>query len=228
MRELHLLRIGKLLFLTQVITTIFMTVGLLSQLMLSGMPPVLSILPLVANLGIFAVSVFVYLKYKGKDRYFVFVGIAFSALYALIMLTAGSGTVFPYMIPYLIVLVLALNVKLVNMAGTVFVVINVIRVMMTMATAAEPQNAIETCMVEAIITILVAVVTMRGVKLVNQFFMESTEEITSASEKSSSMAGKIVEVARAVEQETEKAKENVTQIYVQTQSGSQARRYVSS
>ena len=217
MRELHLTRIGKLLFITQIVTTIFLTIGLFSQLMLSGMPPMKSIIPLAANIVVFVVSLIVYIKDKGTYRYFYFVGIAFSVLYILILLLGASGSVFPYMIPYLIVLVLALDKKIVNIVGTVFIVTNVIRVGLTFASAANPADAVEGCMIEMIITILVALVSIRGVTLVNQFFTESATELTSASEKTSAMTAKIMEVACEVEEETERAKENIAQISEQTQ-----------
>ena len=228
MRELHLLRTGKLLFLTQIVTTIFLTIGLLSQMMLSGMPPIRSIVPLVVNIGVFVASIFVYLKFKGSYKYFYFVGIAFSVLYLFIMLLGASGSVFPYMIPYLIVLVLALDKKIVNIVGAVFLVVNMMRVGMTFATAADPQTAIESCMIEIIITILVALVSMKGVTLVNQFFTESAAELTSASEKNSAMTEKIIEVARNVEEETECAKENIAQISEQTQNLSSSMNDISS
>ena len=228
MRELHLLRTGKLLFLTQIVTTIFLTIGLLSQMMLSGMPPIRSIVPLVVNIGVFVASIFVYLKFKGSYKYFYFVGIAFSVLYLFIMLLGASGSVFPYMIPYLIVLVLALDKKIVNIVGAVFLVVNMMRVGMTFATAADPQTAIESCMIEIIITILVALVSMKGVTLVNQFFTESAAELTSAWEKNSAMTEKIIEVARNVEEETECAKENIAQISEQTQNLSSSMNDISS
>ena len=227
MKELHLARIGKLLFLTQVITTVFLTVGLMSQLMLSGMPPALSIIPIVLNMLVFAGALIMRLKFNGTSQAFAYGAFSFVGLYAVIMFTAQSGNVFPYIIPYLIVLVLALNSRLVYIVGGSFIGINVVRVILTMSQAAQPDVAIESCMIEMIITILVAVVCMHGVTQINRYFVESSEEIRSASEKNMDISNKIVEVARAVEEETERAGESILQILAQTQNVSSAMKDVS-
>lgn len=218
MMEKHLTRMGKVLFLTHVITTVFLSVGLMSQLMMAGMAPVRSILPLIINIGIFAAGVVMYLRYRGTYIYSRYLGISFGVLYVFLVLMAGSGSTFPYMLPYLLLFTLTLDRPIVLFSGTVFAITNVIRVVLTMATAEVPQDSIETVMIEIIVTILGTVGAISGVKMIQRFFEESSAEITKVSESNSSIAEKIVAVAGEVEHETERAGESLDRIYDATQS----------
>jgi len=216
MREKHLLRTGKVLFLVQIITTIFLMVGLMSQLMLSGMPPVLSIIPIVVNVLVFASSTFVFLKFKGSDRYFIYVGLSFSVLYVLILLTSPSNATFPYMIPYLVVLMLSMKKKLVLYDSAVFLLSNIIKIVTIMAGAADPTAVIETVMIEAIITITTSLTIISGVSLVIRFFNEFSSDMSQTAEKNTTIIKQMVSVAETVETATADAEEKIQTVSEQT------------
>ena len=63
-REMHLMRTNQFLFFTHAIATVFGVIGLLSQLTMSGLAPVISIVPLAATLLVFAGGVVMYVRFK--------------------------------------------------------------------------------------------------------------------------------------------------------------------
>lgn len=81
---------------------IFIIIGLLSQLAMSDLPPINSIVPLVLEILVSVGVLFVYIKYKKSIVFIRYVTIGFSAVYVVMMLMASSGTVFPYIVPYVI------------------------------------------------------------------------------------------------------------------------------
>ncbi len=203
MKEKHLARINKLLLATQGITTLFIVIGLASQLRLSGMAPINSILPLVLAVGALLGGVVVFMKDPQSVLYARYVGIGFSVVYFGMMMLAASGSVFPYMIPCLMCLVLTLDVFAIRAAGGAFAATNLLRVIMTMAAAADPADAVESVMIEVIITVLVCVASVQGVKLLTRFFEESMGEVLAASEKNQTISQKIMEVVTVVEENAE-------------------------
>lgn len=204
MREKHLLRTDKLILLTHVVTTIFLIIGLTSQLIFSSLAPVNSILPLLLNIGSFLVGVPVYFKYKGTYTYSRYVGITFSILYIFLMLMSEGNASFPYMIPYLMLLMLTMDKTIVATVSTVFVIVNFIKAAMLAAAATEPDAALESVMIEIIITILAALAAAIGQRLITLFFQES-------------FTGNIINVAKTVEQDMAHARKNISHLHESTE-----------
>ena len=215
MREKHLLRTDKLILLTHVVTTIFLMIGLVTQLAFSGLPPVNSILPLFLNIGSFLVGVFVYSKYKGTYIYSRYVGITFSILYIFLMLMSEGNASFPYMIPYLLLLMLTMDKTIVITASIVFVVVNFIKAAMLAMAATAPDAAIESVMIEVIITILAALAATRGQHLITLFFQES-------------FTGNIINVAKTVEQDMVQARSNISHLHGSTETVNKSMHDISS
>lgn len=203
MKEKHLKRVNLLILCGHIAATVCIIVGLVSQLKMSGLAPINSILPLVLELIVTAGAIGAYVKFSDSVFLGRYIAIAFSVVYVTMMLTASSGSVFPYMIPYLFCAVLTLDVLSVRVTSSVFVVINLIRIIMTVTAAENPALVIESVMIEAIITILVSLAAIRGVKHLNTFFEESMEEILTASRQNEAVTQKIMEVARTVEEHAE-------------------------
>ncbi|MCH5256027.1 MAG: hypothetical protein J1D87_01990, partial [Lachnospiraceae bacterium] len=191
--------------ITHIVTTIFLVIGLISQLIFSELAPVNSILPLILNIGSFLVGVSVYLKYKGTYVYSRYVGIAFSILYIFLMLMSEGNASFPYMIPYLMLLMLTMDKMIVVTASTVFVIVNFIKAAMLVAAATEPDAALESVMIEIIITILAALAAALGQRLITLFFQES-------------FTGNIINVAKTVEQDMVQARNNISHLHESTES----------
>ncbi|MCH5249461.1 MAG: hypothetical protein J1E98_05995 [Lachnospiraceae bacterium] len=204
MREKHLLRTDKLILITHIVTTIFLIIGLISQLIFSELATVNSILPLILNIGSFLVGVSVYLKYKGTYVYSRYVGIAFSILYIFLMLMSEGNASFPYMIPYLMLLMLTMDKMIVVTSSAVFVIVNFIKAAMLAAAATEPDAALESVMIEIIITILAALAAALGQRLITLFFQES-------------FTGNIINVAKTVEQDMVQARDNISHLQESTE-----------
>ena len=203
MREKHLLRTDKLILITHVVTTIFLIIGLISQLIFSALAPVNSILPLILNIGSFLVGVSVYSKYKGTYVYSRYVGISFSILYIFLMLMSEGNASFPYMIPYLMLLMLTMDKTIVITASAVFVIVNFIKAAMLAVVATAPDAAMESIMIEIIITILAALAAVLGRHLITLFFQES-------------FTGNIINVAKTVEQDMVQARNNISHLHEST------------
>ena len=220
--EKHLQRTSKMLLITHTVAAIFLTVGLMSQLAMSGLPPIQSTIPLVLNVIVYVCGIFMFIKFRGTYTYSRYVGIAFSLFYVCILLLSSSGLVFPYMLPFLTLLVLTLDRRIVQIASAIFVVANLVRAAMTMATAAVLTDALEGVMIEVIITILSAAGVVMGVRIMQQHFDEASSELLEASERNRTVAGKIVEVARAVEEQTQETSDSLEVILESTQAVNQS------
>lgn len=217
MREKHLIRTNKLILLTHCITTIFSVVGLVSQLQLSDLPPINSIVPLVLSIGMLLGSIVVFTQKSQSIFYARFVGVGFSVVYLSMMLLAASGSVFPYMIPFLMCLVFSMDPTAVRITSVFFAVTNLIRAAMTMAGAVDPNDVIESVMIEVIITVLICIASNQGVKLLIRFFEESTGEVLAAADKNQVMTQKIMEVVSAVEKNAEDMAQDLENISESTQ-----------
>lgn len=204
MREKHLLRTDKLILITHIVTTIFLIIGLISQFIFSDLAPINSILPLLLNIGSFLVGVGVYVKYKGTYIYSRYVGIAFSILYIFLMLMSAGNASFPYMIPYMMLLMLTMDKTIVITVSAVFVIVNFIKAAMLAAAASEPNAVMESVMIEIIITILTALAAAIGQHLITLFFQES-------------FTGNIITVAKTVEQDMVQARKNISHLHESTE-----------
>lgn len=219
MREQHLNRTNNLILIVHIITSIFAFAGLMSQLTLAAnMKPYQSIIPLVLLIATLIGSFIVYAGYKETLTYTGYVGIAFSVVYFFMMIFGATSASFPYMIPFLLVIMLALDKKALMVPSAVFVVTNIIRIIQTISGAADINDVIETCCIEFIITILVFISIYRGLKLLIQFFEESIEEVTEASEKNAQVADKIFEVATSVSERTDEMNNSLENVLTYTNS----------
>lgn len=222
MKEKYHAKVSLLTMIGHFCAMIFIIIGLLSQLAMSDLPPINSIIPLVLEILVSVGVLFVYIKYKKSIVFIRYVAVGFSAVYVVMMMMASSGTVFSYIIPYVICVVLSMDIWSVNVIGVVFVVSNVIRVIMTVAGASDVTLVLEAVMIEMIITILVTLAVLRGVRHLTTFFAESMSEIMEASRKNEAVAQRILEVARTVEGEAESMARDLESIEEATQTISES------
>jgi len=209
MLEKHLRRTNKTIIVIHSILAFFVTVGLISQAALSGMNPILSIVPLIFNILIYIVGWFVYFKKNNTYFYTRYVGIGFLFVYALMNLMGGSSSTYPYMIPIMIMILISQDKLLLNGVSIVFVIINIINCAMRMATSAQPDQEIEFVMVQVIIVASITVAANRGIKLLDWFLKESMDEVKQAMEKNEETTEKIKEVAQEVGVQTAGATSDV-------------------
>lgn len=203
MREQHLLRTNKLILIVHIVTTFFGMAGLASQLINEkSMKPFQSIIPMVCLILGLLISIVVYVNGKNTITYAKVVGISFSVAYIMMLLLGKTGAAFPYMITFLILFVFTMEKSAVIIPVIVYAIINVIRVAMSFATAADPNDVIEGCCVEIIITVLITLVILKGLDLIKGFFDDSINEVTAISNQNKTITNKIVELAGEVAEYT--------------------------
>lgn len=212
MEQKHLRRTDKLILITHIITAVFLAVGLFSQLALSELSAVNSVVPLVLNALILIAGIIIFLRFPGERVYSRFIAVAFSVLYVFLMLMAASNQTYPYMLPFLFVFVLTMDKFTVMVSGITFLVTNIIRAAMLLASAQNVDDVIESAMIEIIICILATVIAIQSIKLITRFLKESTGEIMAFSDSNEAVSRKILEVSGEVNSAIANAKENLIHI----------------
>lgn len=202
MREKHLLRSEKILFIIHIIITVFMFAGLMSQLTLGGLNPVRSIIPLFCNLVQFVLGLVVFIKKRGKGIYVKFAAFGLLATYSISLLLSTTNTTYPYIFPIIIMCIIMLDKKLVTILTIVTGVVNLSAIVKLLVTSANMSQDTETVMVEVIINVTVLVSAMVGVRLLDRFFNESMNELSGALDVTEKTAARIKEVAATVENKT--------------------------
>lgn len=212
MEQKHLRRTDKLILATHIITAIFLTAGLFSQLALSELNAVRSVIPLVMNALILIAGIIIFLRFPGERVYSRFIAVAFSVFYIVLVLSAASNQTYPYMLPFLFVFVLTMDKFTVMVSGISFLVTNIIRAAMLLASAQNVDDVIESAMIEIIICILSTVIAIQSIKLITRFLKESTEEIRVFSDNNEAVSRKILEVSSEVNSAIASAKEDLMNI----------------
>lgn len=213
MKEKHFKRTSKCLLLVHTIATIFAGIGLMSQLTMSALNPVRSIVPLVLTLLCYVSGIVAFRMFSGSEKYVRYIATSYSIVYFFMLALADSGTTFPYMIPFFFVFVLTMDKLTIMIASVAFAITNIVRVGITVAGAQDMNTEIEGVMVEVIISVLIIVTANLGRSLLEKFFKDSIKEVEEEAGKNRSVAGKIVEVAGEVEKKAEnmaRALEDIT------------------
>lgn len=200
MLEKHLTRTNRMLFITHIVATVFIMVGLFSQLTMGDYNPVISIVPMILAGIIFVGGIVMYAIGRSTIKYTTYISIAFTIFYAVILISSPTNTVYPYTIPFILLLMLSLNKFVVYFASVGFAVINLVKIGSTVAQGVDPSN-IEPVMIEAIITALVVLAAMMGTRILKNFFESSIAEVKAEATKNEAVTKKIMEVASTVNTE---------------------------
>lgn len=233
MKEQHLNRTAKLLVIVHTVATLFGIAGLMAQFTSSDLAPFRSFVPLAFTILAYIGGLAVLFTKKDDLLFYIrYVGIAYSVVYFLMLSLGQTGTAFPYMIPFLLVIMFSLDKKAITIPTIAFVVTNLIRIIETIVAVAKPTNDIEALeaklagqrllsdelegvMIEALITILVSLVVVRGLNLLNKFFEDSLAEVTTQLEKNETTAAKIIKVAESVSEHTSIMAESLKEVIEQ-------------
>ncbi len=173
-------RVNRLLLTVLIITSVFASLGLIAQLTQAvDMNPLLSIVPLAMIIINLIISIAINIVCP-PDYLRVYVAIAFTIVYAVMNFTSVSGSLYPYLIPVMIVMVLYLDKKITLSLGVIFIIINIIKAIVNFKTLLFPDLAIEIAMIEIIISILTMISTVFGSKLLTNFMRENISEIEKA------------------------------------------------
>ena len=205
MRERQIQRTNKLMILGTIVTSLFMIIGLISQLKISGMEPIKSIVPLVFVIIVIVTSTVCYFKCKASDACYKLISILMFIGYFVALIMSNSNTTYPYYIPFLIALVISLDRKFVKTMSFVFLGANILKVVQMAMTTDNLATTIEYIMIETIVCIIICLCTIPGVKIINDFFEESMKEIEAETAANAEVSKRIMNVAGTVTKDVEEA-----------------------
>lgn len=212
MEQQHLFRAHKLIFYGHICTTLFVFVGLISQMQLSDIAAYRAIVPMILAAVSLIISCIFYFRKRGELIYSRVMIVSFTAAYFCMLLMSESNTTYPYIIPLLIGVMITMDEKFTNIGTFAFLAINVLNVAKMFMTAENPQNVIEACMIEMIVTILMTICLTRGIKMLHRFFAESLAEVNETMERNEKISANIVAVATDVDEKMQEATEDLRKI----------------
>ena len=210
LEESQIKQINKLLMVVLVISSIFGVIGLIAQLVNSDLPPYQSIVPAVLTVINLVVAIVV--SRVASPRVFPkYVAFGYTVVYAVMLLFSANGTVFPYLIPIMIMSMMYLDHTVTRNMGIAFIILNIIRVIINMATN-DPQDVIEISMVAIIISILAMVATVLGSGLLIRFISENMATVEEAAQERARVSEKILEVTNEVAADFETLKTELDEV----------------
>lgn len=208
LQEGQVKRVNKLMLTVMIVTSIFASIGLVSQLaMAAEMNPIMSICPLIMVIINLVITIIVSAKAPAFLKTYVAVG--YTIVYAAMLLMSTSTSVYPYMIPVLIVMIMYFDRKLTIGMGVCFLILNIIRIFENFAQAEDPTAVIEVVMIEMIISILITVVTISGSKLLSSFMRENMDEIEAAASEREKVSEHIIKVTEEVVEKVDVLKDSL-------------------
>ena len=209
MNEEQYSRTNKVLFITLSVATFFLVIGLSSQLKMSKLSPMYSIIPMFIAILVYIGDVIVFINKRTTKQLLYYSAITYSIVYSVILITSPSNSTYPYMIPILIIFIFYLNKKIVTYTSIYFIFMNLAKVGLTISNSPDISQTIEYSMIEAIISILIGVSAILGGEILIKFFNEYRENIEMSAEKSKNMATEVVASARKVLVEVTDVKESL-------------------
>lgn len=208
LQEGQVKRVNKLMLTVMIVTSIFASIGLVSQLaMAEEMNPIMSICPLIMVIINLVITIIVSAKAPAFLKTYVAVG--YTIVYAAMLLMSTSTSIYPYMIPVLIVMMMYFDRKLTIGMGVCFLILNIIRIFENFAQAEDPTAVIEVVMIEMIISILITVVTISGSKLLSSFMSENMDEIEAAASEREKISEHIIKVTEEVVEKVDVLKDSL-------------------
>lgn len=217
MNEKQFLRINKVLFIVLSISTFFIFMGLMSQLQMAGLSPLVSIIPMVSAIIFYLGDLFIFITKRSTKLLLYYASITYSILYLLLIINSTNGYTYPYMIPILLIFIFYLDKKVVTFTSIFFIIVNIIKIIILLNNKVDFQIKIEFISIEAIISILVGTTSILGVRLLSTFFEESSQKVMLSAEKSKNMAIDVVSSAQNVLQEIVGIKSSLQEISTTTE-----------
>ncbi len=190
-------RVNKLMLAVLIITTIFATIGLAAQLsQATDLNPLASIIPIILLIINIIITIVVNLA-APADYLRYYVVFAFSVVYAVMLLSTTSTTLFPYLIPVMIVVMLYFDKKLTVVIGVIYLILNIIRAVKNLTTM-PIEESIEVTMIMIIISVLALISTILGTRFLTAFMRENMSEIENASIERERVSEHILDVTQEV------------------------------
>ncbi len=212
LRQIFLKASHTLLLIVHTITTIFILIGCFSQLAMSDLPPYASFIPIALNVIVYAACLVMFIRSRGDLLYSRVVAYGFLVVYAAMLFLSQSNTTYPYIIPVLVCIMLTMDFPTVRVSAIIFLIFNIIRGAMLMATAANPVDQAEYMMIEIIVSVLCTVAMFKGVKLLKEFFEQSIEAAERNATEARDVSGRIKDVAFDVKNKMDEVSDLVNTI----------------
>ena len=209
MNEEQYARANKGLFVALTMTTLFLLLGLTSQLKVSDMSPIYSIIPMSIAIVSYMGDIIVFMTKRTTKNLLYYSAITYSIVYSTILVTSPSNSTYPYMIPILIIFIFYLNKKIVTYTSIYFIVINFIKIGLIISYSTNIPQDMESIMIEAIISILIGLSAILGVSILIKFFEEYRENVEISVQKAKNMATEVVASAKKVLVEVTDIKESL-------------------
>ena len=209
MNEEQYARVNKGLFVALTVTTLFLLVGLTSQLKVSDMAPIYSIIPMSIAIVSYIGDIIVFMTKRTTKNLLYYSAITYSIVYSTILVTSSSKSTYPYMIPILIIFIFYFNKKIVTYTSIYFIVINFIKIGLIISYSTNIPQDMESIMIEAIISILIGLSAILGVSILIKFFEEYRENVEISVQKAKNMATEVVASAKKVLVEVTDIKESL-------------------
>jgi len=189
-------RVNKIVLATVILTTILLTIGLSSQLIFSGLPAWISLLPLSLVFIHLAGCLILYIKNKGSNSLNYFIAVVFSITYAITLITSTNNNTYPIIIPVLFALFLYMNKKIIIGMGISLFIANMVKVIMLV----KDPNYIDAVMIETMICVLILMVSMSGVGVLQIFMNENTKALLASSDKNKKMVDYMLEAGKNIKE----------------------------
>lgn len=203
-------RANKILFIVQVITSIFFFAGVMSQfvsntLMNNGegvveVPAYASVIPMILIVANLISVIVIYAKYKETNMLMKFESVAFTITYSVTLLLSVNTAPHPYMIVTLVAMMLFFEKKIVNRMSVVYLLVNIARIIITIATtnSADIVAQVDLLCVEGITSVLVVILVNLGVKTLKIYVEEREEVLTSVTKKNEALSTKVIDSAKLI------------------------------
>ena len=212
MRDEQIKRTNKLMLVGGIVTSFFMLIGLVSQYMVAGLEPIKSILPMIVAIVMLVLTIVFYIKSKAVAACYKAISVAIFISYFVALITSNSNTTYTYYIPFLIALVVSLDKQYVKRMSIIFLIANILKIVQMFMLSSEPATILEYVMIQGIVCVLIVLSTIPGVRIINDFFEESMQEIEAETAANAEVSKRIMNVAGTVTKDIEDASSILSEI----------------
>lgn len=219
MTQEQMKKANSVLVLVAVVTMIFSLMGLAMMYKNAEYDGVNTEVVLGAISG-FAVMLMVYLVLylrKRETKLLLYItGVSYLILYAYVMFLLELNSLYPCVIPLLLVYIIFGNSKFINAIALVQLGINILAAIVMAVKAENMQLVMEPVMMQAMVATLACIGAIYGNHLIKRNNEEARQNIQNAADKQTEMSGEVVDYAKQVLVDVEETKKDLEEIYVTT------------
>ena len=212
MLEKHIFRTNRMLLIAHIASSFFILVGLITQLTMSDLNPILSIVPMATTGAMLFIGIITYILKRKTIKYTQFISIGFLIVYGVMHLSSPTNTTYPYMIPFILLLILSLDKFIIYVSCFGYAIVNAAKIVQFIIKGITKEN-MEIVMLEGIITLLTVLAATMGTKIIKDFLNSSIEEVKAEASKNDVVAKKIIDVVQNVNSEMQNANNSFSLIH---------------